>query len=109
MKTHSVGICHIIKSRGASQMTLAQTYRIPVKIRHSSDLRYANWPHSQSEYEIFYFHGGKCNYLIGNKLYALQPGDLIIMDGMTLHCANVDKRYAYSRTVLHFESLMSKK
>jgi len=58
--------------------------------------------HSHDEYEIYYFHGGKCNYLIGDKIYALAPGDLIIMHGMTLHCPNVEGS-DYRRTIIHFD------
>jgi len=58
--------------------------------------------HSHTHYEIFYFHEGKCNYLIGDKIYVLQPGDLIIMNGMTLHrpFVTVDP---YIRSVVHFQ------
>lgn len=59
--------------------------------------------HSHAEYEIYYFQEGKCNYLIGNQLYVMEPGDLIIMHGMTLHRANVDPNYEYVRSVIHFD------
>jgi len=59
--------------------------------------------HSHPTYEIYYFHEGRCNYLIGDKIFVLQPGDLILMNGMTLHCPNVDSKYPYVRTTLHFE------
>ncbi|WP_248926469.1 AraC family transcriptional regulator [Paenibacillus hamazuiensis] len=59
--------------------------------------------HSHNVYEIYYFHGGRCNYLIGDKIYVLSPGDLIIMNGMTLHCANVDTETEYHRSIIHFD------
>jgi AraC-like DNA-binding protein len=59
--------------------------------------------HSHVEYEIYYFHEGKCNYLIGDRIYSLEAGDLILMNGMTLHCAKVDKTAPYVRTILHFD------
>ncbi|TBL78311.1 AraC family transcriptional regulator [Paenibacillus thalictri] len=59
--------------------------------------------HSHNQYEVYYFHGGKCNYLIGDKIYVLAPGDLIILNGMTLHCANVDPDYEYRRSTIHFD------
>ncbi|TVY09456.1 AraC family transcriptional regulator [Paenibacillus cremeus] len=59
--------------------------------------------HSHELYELYYFHEGKGNYLIGDKIYALQPGDLIVMNGMSLHCANIDPHYNHFRTTLHFD------
>ncbi|RXZ82812.1 AraC family transcriptional regulator [Paenibacillaceae bacterium] len=59
--------------------------------------------HSHSYYEVYYFHEGRCNYLIGDKIYVLAPGDLIIMYGMTLHCAKVDPSVPYIRSIVHFE------
>jgi AraC-like DNA-binding protein len=59
--------------------------------------------HSHAHYEVYYFHGGKCNYLIGDTIYALAPGDLILMNGMTLHCAKIDPEFEYVRTIVHFE------
>jgi AraC-like DNA-binding protein len=59
--------------------------------------------HSHPLYEIFYFHEGRCNYIIGPHVYSLQPGDLILMHGMTLHRPNPDLRYPYIRSIIHFE------
>ncbi|WP_246131967.1 helix-turn-helix transcriptional regulator [Paenibacillus hemerocallicola] len=59
--------------------------------------------HSHAHFEIYYFHGGKANYLIGDKIFVLSPGDLILMNGMTLHCPNVDMNVPYQRTIVHFE------
>jgi AraC-like DNA-binding protein len=59
--------------------------------------------HSHSFYEVYYFHEGRCNYLIGDKIYMLSPGDLILMYGMTLHGANADPTIPYIRTIVHFD------
>jgi len=59
--------------------------------------------HSHSFYEVYYFHEGRCNYLIGDKIYMLSPGDLILMYGMTLHGANADPTVPYIRTIVHFD------
>ncbi|WP_240647457.1 helix-turn-helix transcriptional regulator [Paenibacillus nanensis] len=59
--------------------------------------------HTHTHYEIYYFHGGKANYLINDRIYVLEPGDLILMHGMTLHKAHVDPETAYHRTTLHFD------
>ncbi|TVY04647.1 helix-turn-helix domain-containing protein [Cohnella terricola] len=59
--------------------------------------------HSHTFYEIYYFHEGKCNYLIGDQIYTLSPGDLILMYGMTLHCPKIDPSVPYIRTIVHFD------
>ncbi|MEF3307158.1 helix-turn-helix transcriptional regulator [Paenibacillus sp. GYB003] len=59
--------------------------------------------HSHTHFELYYFHGGKANYLIGDKIFVLSPGDLILMHGMTLHCPNVDTSVPYRRTIVHFD------
>jgi AraC-like DNA-binding protein len=59
--------------------------------------------HSHVHYEVYYFHEGKCNYLIGDQIYNLAPGDLILMYGMTLHCAKIDTSIPYIRTIIHFD------
>lgn len=72
-----------------------------VNYRHSHMIESAF--HSHTQFEIYYFHEGSCNYLIGDKIYVLQPGDLIIMHGMTLHRAHI-KGETYVRTVVHFDA-----
>ena len=67
-----------------------------------TDLGYRSDFHSHKEFEIFYYHEGKCNYMIEDKIYALSPGDMIIMHGMTLHKPNPDPNVPYKRTTLHF-------
>lgn len=58
--------------------------------------------HSHHEYEIYLFHVGSCRYLIHNQIYDLEPGDIILMDGLTLHKPNVHPHSVYIRSVLHF-------
>lgn len=58
--------------------------------------------HSHPYYEIYYFHTGKCNYIIGDRIHVLEPGDLILMHGMTLHQAHPEPVVPYIRTTLHF-------
>lgn len=59
--------------------------------------------HSHAFYEIYYFHEGKCTYLIGDKIYILKPGDLLLMNGLTLHCPYVEPDVRYIRTITHFD------
>jgi AraC family transcriptional regulator, melibiose operon regulatory protein len=64
------------------------------------------WPdmdyHSHQEYEIYFFHGGSCRYLIHNQIYDLEPGDILLMDGMTLHKPNVPNNSEYIRSIIQF-------
>ncbi len=64
------------------------------------------WPqldyHSHQEFEIFFFHSGECRYVISNNIYDLVPGDILMMDGMALHKANVPEDSTYTRSILHF-------
>lgn len=59
--------------------------------------------HSHPQYEIYYFHEGRCDYLLGDRVIPLQSGDLIIMNGMTRHCPKIGKEKEYVRTMFSFE------
>ncbi|MBO2943300.1 helix-turn-helix transcriptional regulator [Paenibacillus sp. F411] len=59
--------------------------------------------HSHTKYEMFYFHEGACTYLIGDRFYALKPGDLLLMNGLTLHCPHLEQGDQYVRSIIHFE------
>jgi len=74
----------------------------PVKLNYRSNQDISMTFHSHPFYEIYYFHEGRCNYIIGPHVYSLQPGDLIVMHGMTLHMPNPDRRVPYVRSMIHF-------
>lgn len=74
-----------------------------VKIEYLKDVPMASILHVHPNYELFYFHEGGGNYLIGDKIYALSPGDLILLHGMTLHCPNMNEVGKYVRTVVSFD------
>nr|WP_183602218.1 AraC family transcriptional regulator [Paenibacillus phyllosphaerae] len=78
---------------------------IELSYRNDSPMPGAQF-HSHAFYEIYYFQGGECNYIIGDKLMALKPGDLILMHGMTLHCSNPAPHVPYVRTIVHFDQAM---
>ncbi|MGG1877648.1 AraC family transcriptional regulator [Paenibacillus cisolokensis] len=59
--------------------------------------------HSHSLYEIYYFHEGRCTYLIGDSIFVLKPGDLLLMNGLTLHCPKVEPGTPYIRSIIHFD------
>lgn len=60
--------------------------------------------HSHDRYEIYYFHGSNCKYLIGDHIYYLQEDDIIIMNGLTLHRANPELGKLYERSVIEFSA-----
>ncbi|ALA53827.1 AraC family transcriptional regulator [Shouchella clausii] len=59
--------------------------------------------HSHEQAEIFYFHEGKCTYLIGDQIFSLAPGDIILMNGLTLHCPKLYHGHPYVRSTIHFD------
>lgn len=59
--------------------------------------------HSHPHYEIYYFHDGECTYIIGDRVYNLEPGDLVLMHGLTLHRPHPKPGSAYERSTLHFD------
>ncbi|WP_158081668.1 helix-turn-helix transcriptional regulator [Paenibacillus selenitireducens] len=75
----------------------------PVIIGTSSDHHNQYTYHTHSHYEIYYFRGGKCTYLINDQIYIMEPGDLLLMHGMTLHRPHIDPVEPYIRTTIHFD------
>lgn len=57
--------------------------------------------HSHTEYEIFYFHGGSCEYFVEGQSMELTPGDLIIVNGISRHGSLMKE--ACSRTMVRFD------
>ncbi|MFC0525878.1 AraC family transcriptional regulator [Pontibacillus salicampi] len=61
-----------------------------------------NWTlHSHKGYEIYFFYEGKANYLIENKVYQIQPGDMLLLNGETIHGVNPEKG-VYRRSFINF-------
>lgn len=58
--------------------------------------------HSHQTAELFYFHEGKCTYLIGDRILPLSSGSVILMNGMTLHRPKLFEGHPYKRTTIHF-------
>lgn len=59
--------------------------------------------HSHTANEIYYFHSGKCQYLLGGELIDLQPGDLLVMNGIREHGPIMDESQRYIRSTIMFE------
>lgn len=59
--------------------------------------------HTHSYYEIYIFHKGQCKYLVDNRIYDLQSGDIIVMDGKSLHKPFVSgEEQNYERSIVQF-------
>lgn len=74
-----------------------------LRIGYRSDTLDAFDYHSHPEqYEIYLFHSGSCRYIIHNQILDLEPGDILLMDGSTLHKPNINREREYIRSVIHF-------
>ncbi|MFK9095102.1 AraC family transcriptional regulator [Bacillus salipaludis] len=85
-----------LKNQSMMNKWITAAYR--VQGVHSYSFQY----HSHHEFEIYFFCGGDCKYLISNRIYELEPGDIILLDGMTLHKPNPKIESTYTRSMLHF-------
>lgn len=79
---------------------ISANYQLKDTVSSYDDFSY----HSHDKYEIYYFHGGDCRYLIGDNIYHLQQDDFIIMNGLTLHRAYPEPGISYERSVIEFSS-----
>ena len=50
----------------------------------------ASWPHYHSLYEIYYMLEGNCTYIIDNKVYNVEAGDIVIIPGGIIHHTKYD-------------------
>ena len=60
--------------------------------------------HSHKELEIYLFHRGNCNFLVHNEVYHLEPNDLLVMNGLTLHRLHAIPSEVYERSVVNFSA-----
>ena len=76
------------------------TYKI--KSRYDERLPYEEFKfHTHENYEIFMFLQGDANYIVENKVYSLEPYDVIIIKKHELHCISFLKNSPYRRTYLN--------
>lgn len=59
--------------------------------------------HCHPQYEILYIDQASCDYMIGDRVIRLQPGDLFIMNGLARHWPSNVTADSYIRTTLVFE------
>lgn len=57
---------------------------------------------SHGTYKIYFFEGGECKYLVQNRIYELEPGDIILLDDLTLHKSNITSPDTYVRSMIQF-------
>lgn len=75
----------------------------PFTVNYMTDIPNTLKYHTHYQYEIYYFYEGQVSYLINDRIYKLAPGDLILMHGMTLHKALLERRDVYKRSIIHFD------
>lgn len=63
--------------------------------------------HSHQHYELYFFHGRECKYLINNQIYDLKPGDMLFLDGLDLHKAHVTGNKELYVGMLLFDAMAS--
>ncbi|MEC0247418.1 AraC family transcriptional regulator [Paenibacillus chitinolyticus] len=83
-------------------MSLMETFTRPIEALYNTSRIPAGF-HSHLYYELYYFHSGQCSYLVGDRIYDLSPGDLLLMNGMTLHYPKINPAFEYCRTIVHFD------
>jgi YesN/AraC family two-component response regulator len=74
-----------------------------IYVRADADDWQYNWPvHTHDGVEIYYFIRGNSNYVIGEEIYDLLPGDMLLINGSTIHRANPSKDVSYIRSYVNF-------
>lgn len=74
-----------------------------IYVRHRESRRQSSMPlHSHDGFEIYYFIEGSAAYIIGNNIYNLLPGDMLLFEGSTLHRVKPDVTGPYVRSYINF-------
>ncbi|MBW4082454.1 AraC family transcriptional regulator [Paenibacillus sp. S150] len=74
-----------------------------IYIRHQVSEWQNSWPlHTHDGYEMYFFLQGNGNFIIGNEIYQLQPGDMLLFRGEVLHRPNPMKETPYIRSYINF-------
>ncbi|WP_462409439.1 helix-turn-helix domain-containing protein [Neobacillus sp. Marseille-QA0830] len=58
--------------------------------------------HLHMGYEIYLFYKGNAKVIIGDQVYPLQKGDMILIPGQIPHISKPDKDSPYIRSIIHF-------
>lgn len=74
-----------------------------VFVRADADDWQYNWPvHTHEGLEVYYFIRGNANYIIGENIYDLSPGDMLLFHGSIIHRVNPSKDVPYIRSYVNF-------
>ncbi|RTE06268.1 helix-turn-helix domain-containing protein [Paenibacillus whitsoniae] len=74
-----------------------------IYIRHQVTEWQESWPlHAHDGYEVYLFHQGNVNIIVGNELYQMKPGDMLLFSGDVLHQPNPMKDVPYIRSYINF-------
>ncbi len=77
--------------------------REQIYIRHRVTEWQDDWPlHTHDGFEIYFFQQGIASYIIGNDIYQLSPGDMLIFSGDVLHRVNPIRSEPYVRSYVNF-------
>ena len=63
---------------------------------------------SHGTYKIYFFEEGECKYLVQNRIYELEPGDIILLDDVTLHQSTITSPDTYVRSMIQFHPIWLK-
>lgn len=75
----------------------------PIVVHYRRDRSVRSVLHSHTTPEIFYFHEGFGRYIVGNRIFTLVPGSLLLMNGLTLHCPRMSEGDRFVRSIVHFD------
>jgi len=77
--------------------------QLGIYVRADADDWQYSWPvHTHEGVEIYYFIRGNANYIIGENIYDLSPGDMLLFHGSTIHRVNPSKDVPYIRSYVNF-------
>lgn len=77
--------------------------KLGIYVRADVDDWQYNWPvHTHEGLEVYYFIRGNANYIIGDNIYDLSPGDMLMFQGSTIHRVNPSKDVPYIRSYVNF-------
>ena len=77
--------------------------KLGMYVRADADDWQYNWPvHTHEGLEVYYFIRGDANYIIGDNIYDLSPGDMLLFRGSTIHRVNPSKDVPYIRSYVNF-------
>ncbi len=58
--------------------------------------------HSHTYHELYFLLSGERRYFVGHEIYDVEPGNLVVIPGDTLHRTTSPARRGYERYVLYF-------